>query len=307
MIYGFIKFGLGFALLLIALSYALGERFNRKAIYPHNWQYEETLNKEIKDGVIEEGFFEALNKEAFEILSDRGYILKGYWIQPGAIASDKTVVICHGITNNLMKSLKYLEPFIERGYNAVIYDHKNHGESGGDYTTFGAEEKLDLKQIVDYVVSKVGEGSVIGTHGESMGAATVLEHVKIDSRIAFVISDCAYKSAEAEFAYRLRVENHLPAFPILMIASFLNKVKHGISFKEMSPIDSLETIDQPILFIHGLADDYIPYSHSQEMFEVKKDKKALYLVSDARHAMSIIVDREAYIEQIHHFLDQYGF
>ncbi len=307
MIYGFIKIIVFFSLLLISVSYVLGERFNRKAIYPHNWQYKETLDKEIRDGVIEEGYFEALEKEAFEILSERGYVLKGYWIQGGDRPTDKTIIICHGITNNLMKSLKYLEPFIERGYNAVIYDHKNHGESGGDYTTFGVEEKLDLKQIVDYVVSKVGEAGVIGTHGESMGAATVLEHVKIDPRIAFVISDCAYKSAEAEFAFRLKVENHLPAFPILNVASLINKMRYGITFKEMSPIRMLETVDQPILFIHGLADDYIPYSHSQDMFAVKKDKKALYLVPKARHAMSIIVDRAAYIDQINQFLDRYGF
>ncbi len=293
--------------ILVFVSYILGDRFNKKAVLPHNWQYEETLNKEIEDGVIEKGYFDSLNKEAFEIESDRGYPLKGFWIQTEAEASQKTIIISHGITNNLMKSLKYLEPFLKRGYNVVIYDHKNHGESVGHYTTFGVEEKLDLKQIVDFVESRLGRHSVIGTHGESMGAATVLEHVKIDSRISFVISDCAYKSAEAEFAYRLKVENHLPAFPIIMIASWINKKRYGIAFKEMSPIEGLEKVEQPILFIHGLADDYIPYTHSQEMHNIKKINKELYLVPEARHAMSIILDRPAYIEHINQFLDKYGF
>lgn len=63
----------------------------------------------------------------------------------------------------------------------------------------------------------------------------------------------------------------------------------------------------PIPFIHGLSDDYMPYSHSQEMYDLKRGAKALYLVPKARHAMSIVIDRSEYLNQINLFLDQYGF
>ena len=294
-------------ILLFVGCYFIADHFNKKVIYPHNWQYEETLNKEIKDGIIPSGYFEALPKEAFVVESSGGYALKGYWIQANKVDSKKTIIICHGITNNLMRSLKYLEPFVSRGYNAVIYDHKNHGKSGGNYTSFGVEEKHDLKQIVDFVIHRTGEDSVIGTHGESMGAAVALQHVGIDKRISFVIADCSFKDAKSEFAYRLHIENHLPAFPILTLASALSKLKRGFSYNEMSPIEAIKEVERPILFIHGLLDDYIPYSHSQEMYELKRGAKALYLVPGARHAMSIVVNRAAYLNQINSFLDQYGF
>ncbi|MBF4692944.1 alpha/beta hydrolase [Fusibacter ferrireducens] len=297
---------LGIAVIVLS-GYSVAEYFNKKIIYPRNWQYEETLKKEIEDGRISEGYFESLFKVPFEIRSEYGYVIRGYWIQGHEATASKTIIICHGITNNLIRSLKYLEPFISRGYNAVIYDHKNHGKSGGQYTSFGVEEKSDLKRIVDYVVKRTGEASIIGTHGESMGAAIALQHVGIDERISFVIADCSYKDAKSEFAYRLRVENHLPAFPILTLASALNKIKRGFSYDEIAPIEAIKDVQKPILFIHGLSDDYIPYSHSKEMYDLKRGAKALYLVPEARHAMSIAVDRSEYLNQINHFLDQYGF
>lgn len=278
--------------------------FNQKAVYPHNWQYEETFQKEFEKGLIGERYFESLDKESVEIESEDNLKIVGYWIKG---TSNKTIVISHGITNNYVRSLKYLEPFLSRGYNAVVYDHRNHGKSEGDYTTFGYEEKKDLKKVIDYVQKRIGKEGIIGTHGESMGAATVLQHAAMDSRVDFIISDCSFSSAESIFAHRLSVENHLPAFPFLQVASFINKLRRGIWFSEMSPLAVIGKVHQPVLFIHGLADDYVPSRHTQILYDLKPEPKMLYLVEGARHASSIYVNHEKYLETITVFLDKYGF
>jgi fermentation-respiration switch protein FrsA (DUF1100 family) len=148
--------------------------------------------------------------------------------------------------------------------------------------------------------------SILATHGESMGAAIVLLHAAIDNRVNFVIADCPYKSLWDQFAYRLKVEYKLPAFPILYIANVISKFRIHTHISDISPIKSVEGLEIPVFFIHGNADTYIPKSHSLDMYEIKKGKKRLYLAEGAEHAKSYAVDKERYEKEIEAFLISAG-
>lgn len=64
----------------------------------------------------------------------------------------------------------------------MIYDLRHHGDSGGPNTTFGYYEKEDFKTIVDWVEERLDKDAIIGTHGESMGAAISIQQAAIDKR-----------------------------------------------------------------------------------------------------------------------------
>ena len=55
----------------------------------------------------------------------------------------KWVIICHGVTENKVNSIKYANVFIKLGFNAVVYDHRRHGESGGKTSSYGHYEKYE--------------------------------------------------------------------------------------------------------------------------------------------------------------------
>lgn len=276
--------------------------FSKIAMYPRTFDYDKTYDIETEAGNINKEEFEALSKEEVFIPSRYGYKLHGIWFPNEA--AKKTVVFAHGITYTLFGSIKYMNVFYKRGFNVLVYDHRFHGKSGGDNCTFGYYEKNDLKSCIDWVLNRVGKDSIVGTHGESMGAATVLQHAAIDKRLAFVIADCPYKSAVSEFKYRLKIEYKLPSFPVINISSLINKLKTGVFYSEASPISTIKNIDAPILFIHGDGDTYIPHSHSVDMYNLKAEPKMLYLAKGAGHARSITTDKEKYEEVVEEFLNK---
>ncbi len=262
---------------------------------------EETFKTEVEAGVLDPEQFEQLPKEEVRIPSPFGYELYGlYFPVPG---SRKTVIIAHGITYTLYGSVKYMEVFRAAGYNALLYDHRRHGRSGGADTGYGYYEAHDLKACVDWVLARHGQDALVGTHGESLGAATALLHAALDPRVHFVVADCPFASAREVFAYRLQQDFHLPAFPLIPIASLINKLRGGWFFGEVSPLRAVSSIKGALLFIHGAEDDFVPPHHSERLYaRATSSLKRLWLAPGAKHAESLFKQREAYTQQVQAFL-----
>lgn len=288
------------AALLLGASFYL----SNLVIHPRTRSPEYTYAWEKEQGHITASGFESWPKEEVRLMSPYGYALYGLYVP--VPNSRKIVILAHGITWTLYGSVKYATLFYKRGWNVLLYDHRNHGRSGGHDTSFGVYEKEDLKAWVDWALMRCGAACVVGTHGESLGGATVLQHAAIDPRIAFVVADCPFASAWEQFAYRLRVEYHLPAWPLLPLASLITRLRAGWSFAAASPIATIAKVQTPVLFIHGAEDDYVPPSASVRMFERKPGVKRLYLVPGAAHARALMTDPEAYDRELGAFLAEIG-
>ena len=246
--------------------------------------------------------FDKLKKEEVTIKTSDGLMLKGYYIY-GNKDKEKTVILVHGITVGIPWSFKYMDMFLKRGYNVLIYDQRRHGESEGKYSTYGYYEKEDLKLWTDFVRRKNGSNAKIGLHGESMGAATVLQYAKVDSNIDFIIADCGFSSLPKLLNIIIK-KSHVIPFPVLQLSSHKAKRLAGFKYDDVKPIEVVRNTNIPIMFIHGLEDDFIPYSMSVEMYEAKKGLKALYLAKGAKHACSVKVDKDKYEREVNEFLNK---
>ncbi len=314
-------------IVVIALA-GVGWKFSNVVLRPNRRSLESMEAEQIAAGQLAPGEYGALQSEPFTLQSPYGYRVEGEWLMPSGDAmppgrglngtsseampppgalSARAVVITHGYGVNRVNSVKYARLFLAQGFQVVIYDHGNSGTSGGAFTTMGHREKDDLKAVTDAVFSRLGPDAFVGTHGESMGAATVLLHAAMEPRLAFVIADCPYADLRMQLAYRLKVEYRIPPFPILDAASLGAWLRAGFRFGSVSPVRTLEAQGgmpgMPMLFIHGLADDYIPPEASERLHAAKRGRSELLLMPDAGHAESISAHPGRYDAAVRAFVD----
>lgn len=293
-----------FILILILAVLGGGYYFARLVIYPKVHSAQWVYDKAVNEGKLNEVEFNALEKREVRIKSPFGYELFGYYI-PSA-GSKRTVVIAHGITMCLYDMVKYMWMFQRRGFNILLYDHRNHGRSGGKNTSFGFYEKHDCKAVVDHAFSLLPEGGTVGTYGESLGGGTVLQEAALDERLAFVAVDCPFSDLQALLLHRAREQYpFLPGRLLLKVASWWARLLAGFNFSEVSPIASMDKIKTPILFCHGQQDDYVPAAMSVEMHKAKTQGIArLYLAPNAKHAEAYWNNQEEYDQEVGKFLDE---
>ncbi|MCX8123451.1 MAG: alpha/beta fold hydrolase [Spirochaetes bacterium] len=268
-------------------------------ITPKVWNYDETYKNELKCNRFTEQYYKSLPKEEFFIESPNGYRLHAMYIPKG---SNKTVIFVHGHTYTLMGDIKYLEIFRSLGFNALLFDSRFHGKSGGGNTTFGKFEKYDVKACVDWVSKKHGSNSIIGLHGESMGSAICLLYAATDTRCSFYIVDGAMADLPELLSYRLRKDFGMPAFPLLHAASIVSRLRGAMLFSEISPISVVNNITAPVFFIHGGDDTDIPVEHAKRLYNTYTGTKKIWICPGATHSKSIVVNREEYERQVKDFL-----
>lgn len=296
MVYG-IVIGVIIVIILILSIY-----MNTQIMNPKTWSHEEAFIRELELDLFDSEEHESYNKDVIQIESNYGYKLYGEYY--GGV-SDNTVIICHGFGYNLVGSIKYIKMFRDLGFNTLIYDHRNHGNSGGGNTTFGYIEKRDLAKWVDWIVEQNPNGK-IGTHGVSMGGATVIQHAAIDKRISFTIADCAYQSAYKEIIYRIKKDYSFLAYPLVYVSSIISLLRGGGLYSQISPIAVINDFAAPILFIHGNEDKYVQTIHTLNMYNKRLSNKELYIVENATHGKAYETNITKYKEIVNEFLMQYN-
>ena len=224
---------------------------------------------------------------------------------PGKAAG--TAVVVHGFGDNHFVFLYLVRMYRdELNYNVLFPDLQYHGYSGGDHTTMGWYDRYDVTQWVK-VAHDIFKDDFMVVHGVSMGAATTMM-MSGDEQPEYLrayVEDCGYSSVWNQLKFNLKDSFHLPPFPVLTSASIVCKDKYGFSFKEASSMDQLAKCDRPMLFIHGDADDFVPFSHLQQVYDAKTSGyKEMWVAEGAVHANSFQSHPEEYKAHVKAFLDK---
>lgn len=288
-----------YVFLLIILLLVIGVSFyiSKSIFKPNVWDYDETYKHELEQGLIDEQFLSKYSIEDVSIIND-GLKLHAKLINNH---SEKSIIIMHGHTFSLFGSYKYIKIFLNLGFNILMPDQRYHGLSEGKSTTLGYKEANDLEAWTKYIQEIIVETKIIGYHGESMGAATVLLNGH-NQNINFIISDCGFSDLGQQTKELLWRKFKIPSFMVYP-THILSSILYGAPLLKIRPIDNIRNITVPILFIHGDSDTYISLNHVESLNNVAKDSK-IYLAKGANHAKSIQTNFDMYNKEILTFLKE---
>lgn len=220
--------------------------------------------------------------------------------------SHKWAVICHGFTGSGLKMGSCSHHFHTAGYNILLPDLRGCGNSGGKYYGMGWLDSQDMLLWIKQVLARDPDAKIVLTGG-SMGGATVMMTTGLDlpANVVAAVEDCGYTTVWDEFTHQLKKVFGLPQFPFLHIANIMAKRRAGYSFKEASSIDRVKCSHTPTLFIHGTADEFVPFSMLDENYKAAACPKQRLAVEGAGHGVSMDVSPQLYWNTVDSFLAEY--
>ena len=225
------------------------------------------------------------------------------WNFSPAEPSNRWAILVHGYGRDGTFAFDYAEEYLKRGWNVVVPDLRAAGQSEGEFITMGA---LESRDVFDWAkkISDANPDAKIILHGVSMGAATVMLTAALEPpNLIAVVEDCGYTSAYEMFTAQLEKIFGLPEYPVMPCANLVCKLKTGIKISDAAPIDVIDKIKVPVLFIHGDDDGLVPFAMMGKLFDACAAPKEKFIVTGAGHADAKRTNPAAYFDKVFAFID----
>ena len=201
--------------------------------------------------------------EDFSLDVGEGIVLSG-WLFENELNGDCGVILHHGGGGRVW-TLVYTPLFWDRGCDLVMFDARYHGESTGEYRTWGYYEKGDSLEVLNWFAERTGlQVSRIGLMGESYGAGTVLQAAALEPDLAFVAAEAPFQDLptligeEAERRYG-RLGRAILTHTVLLFAGW----RADFDPAAASPMLAARDIQTPVFLIDSLEDDGLPPTHAE--------------------------------------------
>ncbi|MDR0312239.1 MAG: alpha/beta hydrolase [Treponema sp.] len=267
----------GILLLYFLFCLVISSLFPKTTMIPKGSRhpsFEQVRKDQLSRGHANFDAYDKMDKEPFIINGDGADIVGEFIpaqraLQPGE--RPKCVIRVHGHGQNRLISVRYIKAFMDMGYSAVIYDQRAFGDSTGKFCTLGYKEKYDLSAIISHVKKRLGENAIIGVHGESLGAITIMEALGIDKRIDFAVVDGGCTTFREASVNKMKHVIHLRSSLMMYMINRSLKKKYGFNFADVEPIKRVAESDVPILFIHGTEDKEFPVSMCKDLRKASKN------------------------------------
>ena len=215
------------------------------------------------------------------------------------------MIMVHGYRGDGASIISPIKQMKKAGYNLLIPDLRGHGFSEGDYIGMGWDDREDIIQWIDYLLSKDPHASII-LYGVSMGGATVMDVAgeKLPHQVKAIIEDCGYTSVWDIFKAHIDM-NNIESEVALHMASLVTKIRAGYYLEDVRPIEQVKKSQTPMLFIHGAEDNFVPFSMGNELYNAATCPKEKLVIQGAGHANSCSVNSELYYQTIFRFIEKY--
>jgi uncharacterized protein len=223
----------------------------------------------------------------------------GWWIPTAKPEQSPTLIVLHGLGANRLAYLSRMLPLWKKGINLLILDLREHGESGGDYFTYGYHEWQDITAAIDELEKRPGKLSQpLAVLGVSAGGTVAIAAAANDQRIDGVMTIGTF----ADLTTTIHRQSSW-LFPAWRNRGMARAEQIGqFKIADAAPQKMIQRVRVPMLIAHGGRDDYIPFSDAQKLFAAANQPKQFYPIGNANHANMLNPDRDDVWRTIEQFV-----
>jgi len=220
-----------------------------------------------------------LNARSVEFRSESGSTLHG-WFMLGK-AGTGAIVLMHGVRSNRLSMLNRAKFLSRAGYGVLLFDFQAHGESSGTHITFGSLESKDARAAIQFLRDNA-PGEKIGVVGVSMGGAAAIlatPPLSVDAMVIEMVYPTINEAVNDRLTLRLGSWARILT-PLLIVQL---RPRLGVDPAQLRPIDHVNQLTFPKLFIAGADDQHTTIEESRRLYETACAPKELWIVPGAAH------------------------
>jgi len=211
-----------------------------------------------------------------------------WWI-PASEPLAGVMLYLHGNGSNIGANVVNAVRFHQMGFSVLLIDYRGYGRSEGGFPT-EAQVYQDAAAAWNYLVEERQiQPRQIFIYGHSLGGAIAIN-------LAVQHPDAAGLIVESSFTSMQQMVDDRGKYWMFPAGLILTQ-----RFDSMTKIESLQV---PILLIHGTVDSVVPYTMSQQLFAAAPEPKQLVLIPGAGHNDLAEVAGSQYLQAVQKFVQQ---
>lgn len=198
---------------------------------------------------------------------------------------EQVLIIANGWT--MSKDSRFISEMANlfaKTLDVIAFDFRGHGKSSGVYT-FTSKEPEDLKSVVDYAKTIYKKIYLIGF--SLGGAISIIYSADTESINRLIIVSAPHSFAKINNFKWIKdfIKNPFKKYEFKICAKLRPS---PIILKKIKPIDIVDKIKIPTLFIVGDSDTIIHPNDTESLFHKAKCEKKLKLFKNCNHAEDLL-------------------
>lgn len=203
---------------------------------------------------------------------------------PNGLAS--AVLVMHGWGSNASLMLPAVSVLRDAGLSVLVMDARCHGLSdGADFTSMPRFAE-DMEAGLNWLAAHPNiNPSAMAVMGHSVGAAAALLCARRRADVCAVVSLSAFAHPADMMRRWLRARR----VPQRVLGEWvLAHVQHviGASFEDIAPTTSIQHLRCPVLLVHGLDDDTVPFADARRILAASARSDAALMAVAGGHDLS---------------------
>ena len=270
------------------------------------WRRDWPRDDAEEDQMMKEGQkFGEENKDKISIIQieNDGYKLFANYVDFG---SDKLVIVIPGRSEAGSYGYYFSGIYKEKGYNILSIDNRAHGLSDGIINNIGFKEYRDILAWGRHMHDNYGMKEII-IHAICIGSSMGLYALTDDSCPDYMnglVAEGMYTNFGESFANHIR-EAKKPLFPVHNMVMFLIRLFSHKSPTNFGPINVIDKMKKPILFLYSKMDAYSTPDQAELLYNTCTAPKKLVWFDKGVHSHIRINNTNQYDEAVASFIDEY--